>query len=65
MSIKAFAFSAQQRVFERCGVSLQRSHVYESVASAFGFASYAALCVDSVFDVGTPRRLDVARMVSS
>lgn len=62
MTIKAFAFSAQQHVAERCGISLQRSHVYESLAAAFGFASYASLCVDSAFDIGPPRRRDVATM---
>lgn len=62
MTIKAIAFSAQQRVAERCGISLQRSHVYESLAAAFGFASYASLCADSTFDIGPPGRRDVAGM---
>lgn len=61
MNIKAIAFSAQQRVAERFGISLQRSHVYEALAAAFGFASYASLCADSVFDVGLPESLDSAR----
>lgn len=61
MNIKAIAFSAQQRVAERFGISLQRSHVYEALAAAFGFASYASLCADFVFDVGLPENLDSAR----
>ena len=61
MNIKAIAFSAQQRVAERSGISLQRSHIYEALAAAFGFASYASLCADSVFDVGLPESLDSAR----
>lgn len=56
MTIKAFAFSAQRRIAERLGISLQRSHIYESIAAACGFASYASLCADSVLDVGSPRR---------
>ena len=56
MTIKAIAFSAQQRIAERCGISLQRSHIYESLAAAFGFASYASFCVDSAFDVGLQGR---------
>jgi len=54
MSIKAFAFSAQRRVAEQLGFSLQRSHVYEALAAAFGFASYASLCADSVFTLDLP-----------
>lgn len=50
MSIKALAFSAQHRIAERTGISLQRSHVYEALAASFGFASYASLCADFVFD---------------
>ncbi len=65
MTIKAIAFSAQQRVAERCGVSLQRSHVYESLAAAFGFASYASLCADAAFDIGPPGRLVAPRMTDS
>ena len=62
MNIKAIAFSAQQRVAEQRGISLQRSHVYEALAAAFGFASYASLCADHVFDVGAPEGFDSARL---
>jgi len=65
MTIKAIAFSAQQRVAERCGISLQRSHVYESLAAAFGFASYASLCADAAFYIGPPGRLVAPRMTDS
>lgn len=65
MNIKAIAFSAQQRVAEQLGISLPRSHVYESLAAAFGFASYASLCVDSAFDVGPPGRLDRTRLIEN
>lgn len=63
MTIKAFAFSAQQRIAERCGISLRRSHIYESLAAGFGFASYAAFCVDSVFGVGLQGRPVEPRIV--
>ncbi|MBP7623314.1 MAG: hypothetical protein KA763_05030 [Xanthomonadales bacterium] len=62
MNIKTIAFSAQQRVAEQRGISLQRSHVYEALAAAFGFASYASLCADHVFDVGAPEGFDRARL---
>lgn len=62
MTIKAIAFSAQQRVSERCGIPLQRSHVYESLAAAFGFGSYAAMSVNAAFDVGSEEVLIAPRM---
>ena len=65
MTIKAIAFSAQQRVAERCGIKLHRSQVYESLAAAFSYASYASLCVDATFDVGPPGRLVEPRMTTS
>lgn len=61
MNIKAFAFSAQRRIAEQLGISLKRSHIYESLAAAFGFASFASLCASSVFDVGRPERQDGIR----
>lgn len=56
MTIKAIAFSAQQRIAERCGISIQRSHIYESLAAAFGFASYASFCAEWAFDAGPQGR---------
>ena len=61
MNIKTIAFSAQQRVAEQRGISLQRSHVYEALAAAFGFASYASLCAEHVFDAGAPEDFDSSR----
>ena len=58
MTIKTFAFSAQQRIAERCGISLPRSHIYELLAAAFGFGSHAAQCADSVFDAGCDGNID-------
>jgi TPR repeat protein len=62
MTIKAIAFSAQQRVAARCGIPLQRSHVYESLAAAFGFGSYASLSANAAFDVGSEGDLVAPRM---
>ena len=56
MTIKTFAFFAQQTLAERFGPSIKRSHVYESLAAALGFASYAALCADSVIDAAPQKK---------
>ncbi len=54
MTIKELAYSAQKHLQSRSGGSVKRAHVYEMLAAAFGFNSYAALTSDAVF---TQRRL--------
>ena len=49
MKVKELAFSAQQRLKEGTGIAFGRSHIYELLAASFGFNSYAAFGVDSVF----------------
>lgn len=53
MTIKAFAFEAHRRVGTQLGASFRRSHVYESLAAAFGYASYASFSAHSVFDAAS------------
>lgn len=48
MTIKEFAYSAQQHLQSQTGNSFKRAHVYELIASSFGYNSFAALCVESV-----------------
>lgn len=49
MTIKELAHSAQQYLQTNVGGSFKRSHIYELLAASFGFNSYAAFGVDSVF----------------
>lgn len=48
MTIKEFAYSAQQHVQASTGVSFKRAHIYELLAASFGFNSNAAFGVDTV-----------------
>ncbi|MBF6650714.1 hypothetical protein [Methylobacter sp. BlB1] len=48
MTIKEFAYLAQQRLQSQTGNTLRRSHIYEFLASLFGFNSFASLGVDAV-----------------
>jgi hypothetical protein len=48
MTIKEFAYSAQQHLKAQTGNNFKRSHIYELLAASFGYDSFAALCVGSV-----------------
>lgn len=48
MTIKELAYSAQQYLQASTGGSFKRAHIYELLASSFGFNSYAAFGVDTV-----------------
>lgn len=52
MTIKQLAFNTQQHLQIQTSISFKRSHVYELLAAAFGFNSYASLCVEHVFTQG-------------
>lgn len=49
MTIKELAYSAQQHLHVSTGGSFKRAHIYELLAASFGFNSYAAFGVDTVF----------------
>ena len=49
MTIKTLAYSAQQHLEANTGARYKRAHIYELLAAAFGFNSYASLCADAVF----------------
>lgn len=49
MSFKSFVYHAHQEARSQGLSDLQRSHVYELSAAAFGFGSYAALCDEHIF----------------
>jgi TPR repeat protein len=49
MTIKEFAYSTQQHLQTTTKGSFKRAHIYELLAAAFGFNSYAALGTKSVF----------------
>lgn len=49
MTIKQFAFDTQQQLQASTGSTFKRSHIYELLAAAFGFNSYAALATERVF----------------
>ncbi|CAH1905017.1 conserved hypothetical protein [Candidatus Nitrotoga sp. HW29] len=51
MTIKEFAYSAQQHLHISTGFSFKRAHIYELLAASFGFNSYAALSAKVVFTV--------------
>ena len=52
MTIKQLAFDTQQHIQAQTRIAFKRSHVYELLAAAFGFNSYASLCADYVFTQG-------------
>ena len=58
MTIKELAYSAQQHLQASTKVIFKRAHIYELLASSFGFNSYAAFGVAAVF---TRRRSDRKR----
>lgn len=48
MTIKEFAYSAQQHLQALTGNNFKRAHIYELLAASFGYNSFAALCSESV-----------------
>jgi hypothetical protein len=48
MTIKEFAYSAQQYLETQTGEKFKRTHIYELLAASFGYNSFAALCAESV-----------------
>ena len=60
MTIKKLAHTAQRAIQATSGSAFKLGHIYELLAAALGFASYASLCTDHVFDVNPGRRSDVA-----
>ncbi|MBK8283732.1 MAG: hypothetical protein IPK97_01985 [Ahniella sp.] len=58
-------FSAKRRVAEQLQISLPLSHVYEALASAFDFNSYAALCAEHVFDIKRRSDFDLSVATAS
>lgn len=59
MSIKTVLHSLQTTCARR-GVAVGRSHLYEALAAAFGYGSYAALMAASVLDDGATPEESVA-----
>lgn len=43
MTIKSFAYSAQQHFQSRTGTAIKRTHIYEFLATSFSYNSFAAL----------------------
>lgn len=52
MAIKQLAFDTQQHLQAQTSTTFKRSHVYELLAAAFGFNSYASFCAEHVFTQG-------------
>jgi len=52
MTIKEFAYSAQQHLQAQTGQSFKRTHIYELLAASFRYSSFAALCAESVIIQG-------------
>lgn len=52
MTIKQLAFDTQQHIQAQTSATFKRSHVYELLAAAFGFNSYASFCAEHVFTQG-------------
>lgn len=52
MTIKQLAFDAHLHLHANTGNTFKRSHVYELLAAAFGFNSYASLCAEHLFTQG-------------
>lgn len=48
MTIKEFAYSAQQHLETQSREKFKRTHIYELLAASFGYNSFAALCAESV-----------------
>ncbi|RTL02024.1 MAG: hypothetical protein EKK65_05915 [Lysobacterales bacterium] len=48
-SIHEFVYTAQQHLRARHALRIQRTHLYELLAAAFGYKSYAAFCAESIF----------------
>lgn len=59
MTIRELAYAAQQHLQVSTRGSFKRTHVYELLAASFGFNSYAAFGVDTVF---TERRQNDKRV---
>jgi len=59
MTIKALAYSAQKQLETGTNQHFKRTHIYELLAAAFGYSSYAALVAEAVFTekAFTSRRL--------
>jgi TPR repeat protein len=53
MTIKEFAYSAQQHLEAQAGEKFKRAHIYELLAASFGYNSFAALKSESVLFQGT------------
>ncbi|MGZ5010557.1 MAG: hypothetical protein ACXV8U_18030 [Methylobacter sp.] len=53
MTIKEFAYSAQQHLEAHSGEKFKRAHIYELLAASFGYSSFAALSSESVLFQGT------------
>ncbi len=49
MTIRALAYAAQQHLLVSTKGIIRRAHIYELLAASFGFNSYAAFGVDTVF----------------
>ena len=49
MNIKEFALHTQRHIESAAATTFKRSHVYELMAAAFGYRTYAALCSEAVF----------------
>jgi len=52
MTIKEFAYSAQQYFQAKTGQNFKRTHIYELLAASFRYKSFAALCAESVIIQG-------------
>ena len=58
MTLREFAHSAQQHLQTLAGLPVKRSHVYELLAAAFGYSSWAAFRSESLLaDAGVGERL--------
>jgi len=59
MTIKELAYSAQKKLETSTNQHFKRTHIYELLAAAFGYSSYAALVAEAVFTekAFTSRRL--------
>lgn len=53
MTIKAFAYAAQQHFQSRTGIAFKRTHIYELLAAAYSFNSFAALNSKAILFSGT------------
>lgn len=48
MTIKAFVHTTQLDLKDVLGISLKRSHIYEMIAAAYGYSTYASLQADAI-----------------